>query len=87
MPLPTGLLQLLESDERFHLMCFRLARKVYPAALPTGIGSWDGGRDILLFDSEQGDVVWQCKFTRGPISSIKPKIIESLNALDPTRPL
>ena len=56
MPLPTGLLQLLESDERFHLMCFRLARKVYPAALPTGIGSWDGGRDILLFDSEQGDV-------------------------------
>ena len=66
-------------------MCFRLARKEYPDAIPVASGSWDGGRDVVLFRSDGGDVAWQCKFTRRDLGKIKPRIVESLNALDAAR--
>lgn len=84
MSLPLDL-SLLESDERFQQMCFRLASKEYPSAIPVAVGSWDRGRDVILFGSDVGDVVWQCKFTRRNLSQIKSKIVESLDSLDPER--
>ncbi len=83
MSLPLDL-TLLESDKKFEQFCFRLARKEFPDAIPVGFASWDGGRDILAFNYGNGDVVWQCKFTRS-LSTIKPKIVESLRVLDPSR--
>jgi hypothetical protein len=77
-------LTLLESDRKFEQFCFRLALKEFPHAIPVAFASWDGGRDILAFNYGQGDVVWQCKFTRN-LNRIKPKIVESLRALDPAR--
>lgn len=81
MPLPLDLL-LLDSGDRFQRMCYRLVLKEYPDAIPVGAGSWDGGRDIVCFKREDGDVVWQCKFTRQNLSRIKPKILQSLSGLD-----
>jgi hypothetical protein len=77
-------LMLLESERKFQQFCFRLALKEFPDAIPVAFASWDGGRDILALDSEKGDIVWQCKFTRS-LNRIKPKIVESLKALDPGR--
>jgi hypothetical protein len=79
LPLDLGL---LESDKRFQEMCFYLARKEFPGAIPVAHGSWDGGRDIVLFANQSCDVVWQCKFTHRSLSELKPKIVESLRALD-----
>jgi hypothetical protein len=80
-------LGLLESDRRFQSMCFRLAAREFPGAVPFAHGSWDGGRDIVLFGQKSGDIVWQCKFTQRSLSELKPQILESLRALDPSRPL
>jgi hypothetical protein len=68
-------------------MCFNLAREEFPQAVPVAHGSWDGGRDIVLFAHEGGDTVWQCKFTQRSLSELKPKIVESLNALNRSQPL
>lgn len=84
MTLPLDL-NLLESDEKFSQMCFRLARRQYPNAIPVACGSWDGGRDIVYFDTKEGDVVWQAKMTRRSLSELKSKIVESLNSLNPDR--
>jgi hypothetical protein len=84
MPLSLDL-NLLESDKKFEQMCFQLAQKEFPKAIPTAHGSRDGGRDAVLFDTDQGDVVWQCKFSQQGLSKLKPKILQSLNALDPAR--
>jgi len=46
LPLDLGI---LESDKRFQTMCYYLARKEFPRAIPVAHGSWDGGRDILCF--------------------------------------
>lgn len=78
---------MLGSDERFEQMCFYLARKEFPNAIPTAAGSWDGGRDIICFASNEGDVVWQCKFTKRGLSELKPKILASIEALNPGRPI
>jgi hypothetical protein len=82
LPLDLGM---LESDKRFQTMCYYLARKEFPRAIPVAHGSWDGGRDIICFSSDAGDIVWQCKFTQRNLSELKPKIIESLAALNPLR--
>jgi hypothetical protein len=84
LPLDLGI---LESDKRFQTMCYYLARKEFPRAIPVAHGSWDGGRDILCFSGDAGDIVWQCKFTSRSLSALKPKIIESLAALNPSRPI
>lgn len=86
MPFPLDL-GLLQSDQRFQTMCWHLARKEFPAAIPVAHGSWDGGRDVVCFCVAGGDVVWQCKFTERSLSELKPKIVESLDALDPSRPI
>src|ERR1700735_1647516 len=86
MPFPLDL-GLLQSDQRFQTMCWHLARKEFPAAIPVAHGSWDGGRDVVCFCGEGGDVVWQCKFTERSLSELKPKIVESLDALNPARPV
>lgn len=86
MPLPLDL-QMLESDARFQLMCWYLARKEFPRAIPVAHGSWDGGRDIVNFASADGDVVWQCKFTRRSLSELQRQLMESLNALQPAKPI
>jgi hypothetical protein len=84
MPLSLDL-NLLESDKKFEQMCFRLAQKEFPKAIPTAHGSRDGGRDAVLFNTDQGDVVWQCKFSHQGLSKLKPKIMQSLKALDPAQ--
>lgn len=81
MALPLDLM-LLESARKFEQLCCRLARKEFPQAIP--VTYCDGGRDILVFEHDQGSIVWQCKFTRN-LTAIKPKIRESLKALDPVR--
>jgi len=86
MPLPLNL-GLLQSDQRFQTMCWYLARKEFPNAIPVAHGSWDGGRDVVCFCGDGGDVVWQCKFTERSLSELKPKIVESLEALNPARPV
>jgi hypothetical protein len=58
----------LESPERFQTLCARLARRVFPDAIPVAFASWDGGRDIIRLAQYDGDtivhdVVWQAKFT------------------------
>jgi hypothetical protein len=78
---------LLESDRRFQAMCFRLAVREFRGAVPCAHGSWDGGRDVVCFGHTSGDTVWQCKFTQRSLSELKPKILESLRALDPSRPM
>ena len=84
MPLSIDL-GLLESDKRFQTMCYYLARKEFPQAIAVSHGSWDGGRDVICFASEGDDIVWQCKFTQRSLSELKPKIIESLKALNRSR--
>ncbi|MCI0627224.1 MAG: hypothetical protein L0387_37185 [Acidobacteria bacterium] len=84
MSLPIDL-GLLESDKKFQQMCFRLAQKEFPTAIPVGIGWWDGGRDIVQFNDGGGDVVWQCKFTQRSLSELKPRIVKSLESLAPSR--
>jgi hypothetical protein len=86
MPLPLDL-GLLESDERFQTMCWYLARKEFPRAIPVAHGSWDRGRDIFCFGDDAGEIVWQCKFTQRSLTELKPKIIESLSALEASRPI
>src|SRR5712664_1156528 len=81
MPLPLDL-NLLESDGKFEQLCFRLAQKEFPKAIPVA-GSWDGGRDVVVFSADGSDVVWQCKFTRKSLNNLKPKVLESLKALKP----
>jgi hypothetical protein len=73
---------LLQSDDKFDKLCYRLINKEFPEAVFVASGSWDGGRDILLFNDGLGDVVFQCKYTQQSLSKLKPKITESLNALD-----
>ena len=84
MPLPLDL-AILESGERFQTLCWYLARKEYPRAIAIAVGSFDGGRDICCFGHNNDDIVWQCKFTRRSLSELKPRIIDSLNALDRSR--
>ncbi len=84
LPLDLGM---LESDKRFQNMCYHLARKEFPQAIPVAHGSWDGGRDVLCFSADDGDIVWQCKFTQRSLAELKPKIIESLAALNSLRPV
>ena len=80
-------LNLLESPEKFQQLCFRLTRRAYPDAIPVAISSWDGGRDIVCLKGPDGDVVWQCKFTRRSLAQLKPRVRESLDALNPKRPI
>jgi hypothetical protein len=54
LPLDLGL---LESDKRFPNMCYYLARKEFPQAIPVSHGSWDGGRDIICFAEDHGVAV------------------------------
>lgn len=68
-------------------MCSYFARKEFPEAIPVACGSWDGGRDIVLFAHGGGDIVWQCKYTHRSLGEIKPKVVKSLRALDRSRPL
>jgi len=68
-------------------MCFYVAREAFPQAIPVAHGSWDGGRDIVLFACEEGDIVWQCKFTQRSLSELKPRILESLDALKRSQPI
>lgn len=84
MPLPLDL-NLLASDKAFQQLCFRLAQKEFPKAIPVAHGSWDGGRDVILFNADEGDVVWQCKFSQHSLTRLKPKVLESLNALKPSQ--
>ncbi len=78
----------LGSDERFQLLCFRLARKQFPRCIPVAFGSWDGGRDIInLSDGSEAYTVWQSKFTPRGLSGIKPRVKESLDSLDPRHPV
>ena len=86
MTLPLDL-NSLDSDETFEQLCFRLTRREYPDAIPIAHGSWDGGRDIVRLGRRGGDIVWQCKMTRQNIARIKPKIRESLDALDKMQPI
>lgn len=70
----------LRSPSRFQQMCFRLAQYEFPDAI-TLSASWDRGRDIVVLASaSDGDVVFQCKFTRNLIAA-KSKIAASLDAL------
>jgi hypothetical protein len=82
VPLPLDL-NLLASDKQFQQLCFRLAQKEFPKAIAVAHGSWDGGRDVIAFSGDEGDIIWQCKFTQRSLSNFKPKVIESLGALDP----
>jgi hypothetical protein len=82
LPLDLGL---LESDKRFQNICYYLARKEFPQAIPVSHGSWDVGRDIICFAEDHRDTVWQCKFTQRSLSELKPKLLESLKALNPSR--
>lgn len=83
LPLDLGL---LESDAKFQQFCFRILRKEFPNAFFVAIGSWDGGRDILEFNNDDGDVIWQCKFTRrGITGALKKEIVRSLDSLDISR--
>ncbi len=77
-------LNLLENDKRFQEFCFCLARYKFPDAVSIANGSWDGGRDIIRFSrSNEGDVIWQCKFTSKSLNaSLKNKIRQSLESLD-----
>src|SRR5437016_14680543 len=68
-------------------MCYYLARREFPGAVPVAHGSWDGGRDVVMFARTGGDVVWQCKFTQRSLSELKPRVVESLKALNPSRPI
>lgn len=77
----------LESDSRFQDFCFRLAKYEFQDAIAVNAASWDGGRDIIEFHRSTGDIVWQCKFTRSNTSSLRQRIEESLNALDPKKPI
>ncbi len=80
-------LTLLENGKRFQDFCFRLAKCDFPDSVPLAVGSWDGGRDIVQFNtSDEGDVIWQTKFTtRNLDGSLKDKIKKSLDGLDKTR--
>lgn len=40
-----------------------------------------------MFARTGGDVVWQCKFTQRSLSELKPRVVESLKALNPSRPI
>jgi hypothetical protein len=77
-------LDLLENGERFQEFCFCLAQYEFPDAVPIAVGSWDGGRDIVRFSrSNEGDVIWQCKFTLKSLNApLKNKIKQSLDSLD-----
>jgi hypothetical protein len=78
-------LRMLENDERFQAFCLRLAQCDFPETVPIAVGSWDGGRDLVRFSNsnDEGDVIWQCKFTlKGLNSSLKNKIRQSLDSLD-----
>jgi hypothetical protein len=79
MPLDLDL-SMLETGARFQHMCFRLAQKEHPNAIAVA-GSHDDGRDVICFANSRGDLIWQCKFTTRNISSLKSKIIESLDCL------
>jgi hypothetical protein len=71
---------LLRDPKRFQDMCFRLARYEFPDSIPLS-ESWDGGGDVVVFDSHgTGDVVFQCKFAKNLIAA-KPKIAASLDAM------
>lgn len=77
-------LRFLGSGETFQSLCFHLIKREFPEAIHCAIGSWDGGRDIVSLNDGHGDIVWQCKFTRNAMpSSLKSKIIGSLNSLNP----
>lgn len=84
-------LQLLENDRRFEKFCYDLIQIDFPGAIPLFAGSWDGGRDILYFDdSNSGEInfVWQCKYTQqANTSSLKQKVIASLESLNPEIPI
>lgn len=86
MPLSLDL-NSLDSDETFEQLCFRLTQREYPDAIPIGHGSWDGGRDIVRLGRRRGDIVWQCKMTRQGVGRIKPKVLESLEALNKSQPI
>jgi hypothetical protein len=77
-------LMLLESPRRFQDMCFRLARKRFPNAVPVNFASWDRGCDIIEFATPRGrgDVIWQCKFTSDLGSTTRRAIQSSLESLD-----
>lgn len=87
MPLLGLDLFLLDNPERFQQMCFRLARKQYPRALPLNFHSWDGGQDVINFTGDGDDVIWQCKFTRRFDKATKRAIVASLDSLPTYKPL
>jgi len=76
-------LLLLRSDERFQHMCHRLARPMFGGTQALAFGSWDGGRDILAWDSpdQTSQIVFQCKFTK-ELRTAKKKVPGSLDRLD-----
>ncbi len=80
------LLTRLDSPEQFQTLCFRLARREFPGAVPLNFASWDGGRDILLFGGlEDGElvheIVWQAKFTDDLGSGTKRAICDSIDTI------
>ena len=73
----------LENPERFQILCSRLARRVFPEALPVAFASWDGGRDIIELTRLEGETfvheaVWQAKFTNRLNASTKRAIHDSI---------
>ncbi len=73
----------LQSPERFQTLCSRLARRVFPDALPVAFASWDGGRDIVQLTHVENEtlvheIVWQAKFTNRLDATTKRSIRDSI---------
>jgi hypothetical protein len=70
----------LETPERFQQLCFRLARRRFPSAVPVKYGAWDLGADIVNFNFNggPGTIIWQCKFTNDLGSNTRKAIRDSL---------
>lgn len=75
-------LLLLNNDKRFQNMCYRLAQREFPSAIPMLFESWDGGRDIFNFGQDgEPDIIWQCKFVSRIDNNLKKAIEASLKKL------
>lgn len=73
----------LDSPKRFQALCFRLARREFPDAIPVAFASWDGGRDIIELTRLDGETfvheaVWQAKFTNRLDTTTRRAIHDSI---------
>jgi len=77
-------LSLLENGNDFQALCYRIANKEFPDCVPVATGSHDKGMDIIEFvRGNRNKIVWQCKYSKAnSLSTLKPKITQSLNSLD-----